>query len=105
MSWQAIQAEYDPWLNSQEKTSRLHLHKAFDTVRQELIGPYIMADPMHEGEVIQDTGISAVLSQVQDAWQRVIPYARHSLSKSEKNYCVADMELLALHYYVEYFRE
>ena len=68
-----------------------------------------MAYPLDTGQYILDTdacdlGIGAVLSQVQDGKERVIAYASRSLSKSEKNYCVTDKELLAVLYFTEYFR-
>jgi hypothetical protein len=68
-----------------------------------------MAYPCELGKYILDTdacdfGIGAVLSQTQDGKQRVIAYASRSLNKSERNYCVTDKELLAVLYFIQYFR-
>ena len=73
------------------------------------VGPDITAFPCDAGTFILDTdacdvGIGAVLSQVQDGVERVIAYASRSLNRAERNYCVTDKELLAVRYFVEYFR-
>ena len=82
---------------------------SFETLKSKLIGPDIMAFPLDQGDYILDTdasnfGIGAVLSQIQDGKERVIAYASRTMSRAEKNYCVTDKELLALRYFVEYFR-
>ena len=54
-----------------------------------------------------DTGICAVLSQVQDAKEHVIAYASRSLTKvtkAECNYCVTRRELLTVITYLQHFR-
>ena len=48
--------------------------------------------------------IGGVLSQLQDGEERVIAYANRSLNWAETKYCVTDKELLAIKYFVEYFR-
>ena len=48
--------------------------------------------------------IGAVLSQKVGDKERVIAYASRTLSKSERKYCVTRKELLALVYFVRYFR-
>ncbi|KAK6181087.1 hypothetical protein SNE40_009020 [Patella caerulea] len=68
-----------------------------------------MAFPIDDGMYILDTdacesGVGAVLTQVQDGVEKVIAYASRSLNKSERNYCVTDKELLAIRYFIEYFR-
>ena len=45
-----------------------------------------------------------MLSQIQNGQEKVIAYGSRPLSKSESNFCVTDKELLAIRYYVEYFR-
>ena len=48
--------------------------------------------------------IGAVLSQVQDGQERVIAYGSRSLSKEERRYCVTRKEMLAIVYFLKYFR-
>ena len=84
--------------------------ESFDRLKEILTGPEIMAFPRDMGEYILDTdacdtSIGCVLSQMQDGRERVIAYASRSLNKAEKNYCVTDKELLAVRYFMEYFRQ
>ena len=51
-----------------------------------------------------DTGIGAVLSQVQGGRECVIAYASRSLTKPEHNYYVTRRELLAVITFVQHFR-
>jgi hypothetical protein len=51
-----------------------------------------------------DTGMGAVLSQIQEGNERVIAYASKSLGKAEKKYCVTRKELLAVVYFIKYFK-
>lgn len=83
---------------------------AFQKIKELLTGPEIMSFPIMEGEFVLDTdasnySIGAVLSQVQDGQEKVIAYASRALNKAEINYCVTDKELLAVRYFVEYFRQ
>jgi len=82
---------------------------AFDRLKEALTTDSIVGYPQGDGEFILDTdacdtGIGAVLSQVQDGVEKVIAYASRSMNKAERNYCVTDKELLAVRYFVEYFR-
>jgi transposase InsO family protein len=82
---------------------------SFDKLKHALTSPEIMAFPKLDAEFILDTdasleSIGAVLSQVQDGVERVIAYGSRTLNKAERNYCVTDRELLAIRYFVEYFR-
>ncbi|KAK3086913.1 hypothetical protein FSP39_025347 [Pinctada imbricata] len=85
--------------------------QAFDKLKNELIGPEIMGVPDPEqGDFILDcdacdVGIGGVLSQIQDGRERVLYYGSRTLNKSERNYCVTDKELLAVRYFVDYFRQ
>lgn len=95
--------------NDSELLWSTECQSAFDELKARLVGPEVMAFPRDDGTYILDTdacniGIGSVLSQVQDGKERVIAYASRSLNKSEKNYCVTDKELLAVKYFVEYFR-
>ena len=84
--------------------------KAFNELKVLFASPEILAYPLDEGEYILDTdasdlAIGGVLSQIQNGKERVIAYGSRSLNKSEKNYCITDKELLALRYFIEYFRQ
>ena len=52
-------------------------------------------------------GIGGILHQVQNDRERVIAYASRALNKAKRNYCITitKKELLAVRYYVEYFRQ
>ncbi|CAC5398529.1 unnamed protein product [Mytilus coruscus] len=70
----------------------------------------IVASPADQCGYILDTdacytGIGAVLSQVQEGQEKVIAYGSRTLNKAERNYCVTDKELLALRYFIEYYRQ
>jgi hypothetical protein len=69
-----------------------------------------MSYPRDEGEYILDTdacdvSIGAVWSQVQEGQEKVISYGSRTLNRAETNYCVTDKKLLALRYFVEYYRQ
>ncbi|CAC5378745.1 unnamed protein product [Mytilus coruscus] len=69
-----------------------------------------MAYPREKGEFILDVDasgrrIGAVLSQIQNQQEKIIAYGSRILNKAERNYCVTDKELLALRYFVEYYRQ
>ena len=74
-----------------------------------LLGPDIMSFPTNDGLFILDTDasdetIGAVLSQVQLGREKVIAFGSRSLGKSERNYCATDRKLLALKYFVQYYK-
>ena len=69
----------------------------------------ILAHPDFSQPLILDTdasdiAIGSVLSQKIDNKERVLAYASRTLSKAERKYCVTRKELLALVYFVKYFR-
>ena len=73
---------------------------AFDLLKQALCSAPILAYPKNEGTYIlhtdaSDSGVSGVLSQVQEGCERVICYGSKKLSKTQRNYCVTRRELLA----------
>ena len=77
--------------------------EAFDTLKTKL------TSPQDKGTYILDTdacdvGIGAILSQQQDGVERVAAYGSRSINRAEHNYCVTDKELLAVRYFMEYFR-
>ena len=84
--------------------------RAFQFLKEALMGPEIMSLPKDEGLYILGSDasldtIGAVLSQVQGDRERVIAYGSRTLSKTERNYCVADRELLAVRFFLEYYRQ
>ena len=75
--------------------------KAFDTLKEKLATPPVLAYPRSEGEYILDTdasnhAIGAVLSQIQDGEERVIAYASRALQGGQKNYCTTKREIWPL---------
>ena len=103
-----------PLFDLTKKDSKLVWNKncqhAFDSLKTALTSNQVMALPTSDAEgLIVDVdacnyGIGCVLSQVQNGEERVIAYASRSLNRAERNYCVTDRELLAIKYFVEYFR-
>jgi hypothetical protein len=93
--------------------------EAFDKLKTELCTAPVLAFPVPGAMYILDTdasdrGIGAVLSQlvpvksedgaVQKYEEKVLAYASKSLSKHERNYGVTRREMLALVWFVRYFR-
>ena len=83
--------------------------EAFEALKRALLSPPILALPIDEAPYILDTdssnfAIGAVLSQVQGGEERVIAYASRHLSPREQNYCTTRRELLAVVFYMKYFR-
>ena len=83
--------------------------EAFGRLKHTLVTAPILAHPDFTKPFILDTdasnhAIGAVLSQKTENEERVIAYASRTLSKSERKYCVTRKELLALVYFVKYFR-
>ena len=84
---------------------------AFNALKRALVSSDIMGYPLNKGDdFILDVdasgcGIGAVLSQKQDGKEKVIAYASRTLNKAEKNYCITEKELLAVRFFIEYFRQ
>ena len=83
---------------------------AFEQLKDKLQQPPILALPTEEDVFILDTdaamdSIGCVLSQLQNGQERVIAYAGRSLSNNERNYCITRRELLAIVYFLKYFRQ
>ena len=83
--------------------------EAFQHLKAVLTSAPILAMPDEDGTFTLDTdaansSIGAVLSQTQNGLERVVAYASRKLSKAEMNYCVTRRELLAVVYFVKYFK-
>lgn len=85
--------------------------RSFELVKKALISSDVMGYPLNEaGEFIldvdaSDVGIGGILHQVQGERERVIAYASRSMNKAERNYCITEKELLAVRFFIEYFRQ
>ena len=85
------------------------MQKSFDELKTALTSPPILAMPTL-GDVFtldtdaSDEAIGGVLSQAQGGSERVIAYGSRKLSRTEKNYSVTRRELLAIIYFLKYFR-
>jgi transposase InsO family protein len=89
------------WLDAHES--------AFTSLKLALTTAPVLSYPNETGKFILDTdasntGLGAVLSQIQNGVEHVIAYASRKLTKSEKRYCVTRKELLAVYYFVKHFR-
>jgi len=83
--------------------------RAFERLKDALTTAPVLAMPDDESEVLidvdaSDFAIGCVLSKRRDGDERVVAYASRSLSKAELNYCVTRKELLAVVYFVKYFK-
>lgn len=81
----------------------------FQKLKNALVSAPVLSFPTREGHFILDTdachdGIGAVLSQVQEGKEKVIAYASHKLSQSERQYCITRKELLAVYKYTTQFK-
>ena len=85
--------------------------KAFQQLKEALVSSDIMGYPLNNaGQFFldvdaSDVGIGGVLHQVQDGREKVIAYASRALNKAERNYCITEKELLAVRFFIEYFRQ
>jgi hypothetical protein len=84
---------------------------AFQQLKKKLTEAPVLAYPSHDESDrfildtdASDTGIGAVLSQIQSDKEQVIAYASKTLSKSQRNYCTTNKELLAVVTFVKQFR-
>ena len=84
---------------------------SFERLKKLLVGADVMGYPLEGGGSFildvdaSDCGIGGVLQQIQDGRERVIAYASRALNKAERNYCISEKELLAIRYFIEYFRQ
>ena len=74
--------------------------KAFDSLKEKLASPPVLAYPKDEGEYILDTdasnhAIGAVLSQIQDGEERVISFRSWALCGGQQNYCTTKRGIIS----------
>ena len=84
--------------------------KAFETLKEKMLTAPVMSLPRDEGEYTLDTdasgwAIGAVLSQQQDGHERVIAYGSRLYSRAESRYDTTRQELLAVVYFVQYYKQ
>ena len=85
--------------------------KSLNDLKTSLVSTDVMGHPLNDGGLFvldvdaSDVGIGGILHQIQEGRERVISYASRALNKAEKNYCITEKELLALRYFVDYFRQ
>ena len=84
--------------------------RAFDKLKCMLTEAPIVGVPRGSGEFILDTdacdrSIGAVVSQMQDGVETVICYGSRTLSKPEINYTTTRKELLAVVFFMSYFKQ
>ncbi|MCG7869970.1 MAG: reverse transcriptase, partial [Candidatus Thiodiazotropha taylori] len=85
--------------------------RSFEMVKKALISSEVMGYPLNDaGEFVldvdaSDIGIGGILHQVQGGKEKVIAYASRSLNRAERNYCITEKELLAVRFFIEYFRQ
>ena len=82
---------------------------AFQTLKEKLTTAPILAYPRMGVGFILDTdasqfAIGAVLAQKNEGKEEVTAYGSKTLSPAEQNYCVTRRELLAVVYFLKYFR-
>ena len=104
-----------PMVELTKKGKRFVLSEAcqhsFESIKKALVSADVIGYPLNEaGEFMLDVhaidiGIGGILHQVQDGRESVIAYASRALDKAEKNYCITEKELLAVRYFIEYFRQ
>jgi hypothetical protein len=86
------------------------VHESFSRIEKyKLTTAPVLSYPRPDCQFILDTdasdvGIGSCLSQIQDGEEKVVAYASKALSKCERKYSVTRKELLALVYFVKYYR-
>ena len=82
---------------------------AFDTLKQALVEPPVLALPNHHDPFVLDTdasdlAIGAELIQLQEGEEKVIAYGSFAFTKEQRKYCVTRKELLAVVRFTRQYR-
>ncbi|CAC5365137.1 unnamed protein product [Mytilus coruscus] len=82
---------------------------AFETLKECLTTAPTLSFPSEDGAYILDTnasqtGVGAVLSQIQNGEEHVIAYSSRTLNRAQKQYCTTKRELLAVIIFLCQFR-
>ena len=102
-----------PLIKMTEKSSKFEWgpeqQESWMKLKQKLTTAPVLVYPDPEATFVLDTdasdqGIGAVLSQVTDGQEQVVAYGSRVLTKQERKYCVTRRELLAVVYFMKYFR-
>ncbi|CAI5670379.1 unnamed protein product [Oreochromis niloticus] len=102
----------EPLHNLTKKNAHFQWHAehqaAFDELKCRLTSAPVLGYPLDHGKMIldtdaSDTGIGAVLSQMQQGVERVLAYGSRNLSRTEQNYCTTRRELLAVVDFTSHF--
>ena len=83
--------------------------KAFEKLKEVMVNPPILSLPRDTGDFILDTdasnsGLGAILIQVQDGEEKVLAYASCALTKEQKRYCTTRKELLSVIRFTRQFK-
>ena len=101
---------YSIWIRARAFHWTADCQSAFEELRHHLSTAPVLAHPNFSRPFIidtdaSDTGIGAVLSQIDDnGMERVVAYGSRVLSKPERRYCVTRRELLAVVFFTRQFR-
>ena len=85
--------------------------EAFKELKRALVSSEVMAYPSNDAGQFyldvdaSDVGIGGILHQMQEGKEKVIAYASRALNKAERNFCITEKELLAVRFFIEYFRQ
>ncbi|KAG1930499.1 interleukin-1 receptor accessory protein-like 1-A [Pimephales promelas] len=97
----------EPLHNLTKKNAHFQWHTehqaAFDALKRHLTQAPVLGYSLAHGGMIldtdaSDTGIGAVLSQMQGGTERVLVYGSRKLTKAEQNYCTSCKPLSILHH-------
>ena len=103
----------DPWTRLTKKKSKFvwseEQQNAFNKLKKGLVTAPMIHHPRLDIPFILDTdasayGIGGVLSQEINGVERVVGFASQTLTKSQRNYCTTNRELLAVVQMTKHFR-